>query len=68
MRAALQATYYDSSSKAFADQLGVCLSSLSPHMGLTKFAKPLPFSTATGVRLAPAKVMHANEFVGPAIA
>ena len=65
---AAPATYYDSSSKAFADQLGVRLRSLSLDMCLTKSANSLPLSAATGSRLAPAKVVHANEFAAPAIA
>jgi hypothetical protein len=65
---AFRATDYHSRSKAFADQLGVGFGFQTPYMGLTDFAKSLPFSAATGSRVALSQFVHAHEFVCSAVA
>jgi hypothetical protein len=55
-------------SQAFADQLGVGFGFLPPYMSLTEFAKSLPFSAATGSRVALSQFVYAHEFVVSAIA
>jgi hypothetical protein len=65
---AFRATDYHSRSNAFADQLGVGFGFQTPYMGLTDFAKSLPFSAATGSRVALPQFVHAHEFVCSAVA